>query len=101
MSDKELSEGDVFEEMERLVHGLGDELAAFRRRALLAEAQLKELESAGKDTAVQPRMSERVSKLERENKALRAKLDAVRGRMKQMLNRVHFLRQQAQGRRDR
>jgi predicted nucleic acid-binding Zn-ribbon protein len=101
MSDKEPSEVAAFEELEKLVRSLGEELAGFRRRALMAEAQLKETDAGGKDGPVQPKLAERIARLERQNKSLRAKLDAVRSRTKTMLDRVHFLRQQAQGRRER
>ena len=47
MSDSVRPEQAAFAELEQLVTHLGDELAAFRRRALQAEARLKGLESTG------------------------------------------------------
>ncbi|MDE3151939.1 MAG: hypothetical protein KGL93_06785 [Gemmatimonadota bacterium] len=98
MSERAQADAAAFAELEVLVRNLGDELTAMRRRALMAEARLKELESAESGGPVQPRLAERIARLERENEALRDKLDRARERSKVMLDRVHFLRQQAQGR---
>lgn len=101
MSDSELPDQVAFRELDGLVRNLGDELAAMRRRALLAEARIKELESAGDGSPVQPKLAERITKLERENEQLRERLDKAKERSKVMLDRVHFLRQQAQTRGER
>ena len=101
MSDREQADAAAFRELDTLVRNLGDELASMRRRALLAEARLKELESAGESAPVQPRLADRITRLERENAKLRDRLDKARERSKAMLDRVHFLRQQAQTRGDR
>ena len=45
MSDSERPEIATFRDLEQLVRHLGDELAGFRRRALLAESRLRELET--------------------------------------------------------
>jgi len=98
MSDNEASELQTFRELEALVHHLVEELASFRRRALRAEARLRELE--GTSTPSEGNVvisSDRVAELERENESLRERLDGARGRTKQIFDRVHFLRQQAQG----
>jgi hypothetical protein len=81
----------AFAELERLVNHLGDELASFRRRALQGEARVKALEGSPGATRVSP---ERIEKLERENASLRVRLEKARGRTRQMLDRVRFLRQQ-------
>jgi hypothetical protein len=101
MSDREQADAAAFRELEALVRNLGDELASMRRRALLAEARLKELESTGGSAPVQPKLADRIARLERENARLRDRLDKARERSKTMLDRVHFLRQQAQTRGDR
>jgi len=98
MSDHERPEAVAFRELEGLVRNLGDELSSMRRRALLAEARLKELEAAGSGGHVQPKLADRIAKLERENEKLRDRLERARERSKVMLDRVHFLRQQAQTR---
>ena len=82
--------------LEVLVRHLADELGNFRRRALTAEARIKELESH-EGGAVGFELSSRVASLEKENQKLEAKLEAASTRAKQMLDRVRFLRQQAQG----
>lgn len=84
----------AFAELERLVNHLGDELASFRRRALQAEARVKALEGSPGATRVSP---ERIEKLERENASLKLRLEKARGRTRQMLDRVRFLRQQDEG----
>ena len=61
MSDSVRPEIAAFAELEQLVKHLGDELAAFRRRALQAEARLKGLETTGSKGVVSP---ERVQYLE-------------------------------------
>ena len=103
MSDSERPEVTAFHELETLVHRLADELAGFRRRALLAEARAKELEGQVAQPARQQQrhLSERVSQLEQENAALRERLDTATTRTSQMLDRVRFIRQQAQGGSDR
>ena len=101
MSERERPDAAAFRELETLVRNLGDELASMRRRALLAEARLKELESVGSGGPVQPRLAERISRLEAENARLRDRLDKAKERSKVMLDRVHFLRQQVQTRGDR
>lgn len=101
MSDRERPDVAAFRELDALVRSLGDELASMRRRALLAEARLKELESSGGGGPVQPRLADRIAKLERENVRLQGRLDQAKERSKVMLDRVHFLRQQAQTRGER
>ena len=99
MSDSVRPETIAFRELETLVRHLGDELAGFRRRALLAEARVRELEAQGTSPVVQQQrdLSDKVTQLEHENAALRGRLDAATARAKQMLDRVRFIRQQAQG----
>ena len=99
MSDSVRPETIAFRELETLVRHLADELAGFRRRALLAESRLRELE--GKDTQPvmlrQRELSDRVTQLEHENAALTGRLSAATARTTQMLDRVRFIRQQTQG----
>lgn len=99
MSDSVRPEVVAFRELETLVRHLGDELAGFRRRALLAEGRVRELESQGAAPVVQEKrdLSDRVTRLEHENAALKSRLDAATARTRQMLDRVRFIRQQAQG----
>lgn len=96
MSDSERPELRAFRELEVLVGHLADELASFRRRALAAEARVRELEGATGGTAAAPELLEQLSSLERENGELRDRLDRASTRTRTMLDRVHFLRQQAQ-----
>jgi hypothetical protein len=96
MSDNAPVDLRPMHELETLVRHLADELAGFRRRALLAEARLKEIEGL-EGGAVNLDLANRVSMLERENDKLQAKLETAGTRAKAMLDRVRFLRQQAQG----
>jgi hypothetical protein len=98
MSDSVRPEVTAFHELENLVRHLGDELAGFRRRALAAEARLRELEAnEGRLANTSPReLAKRCSTLEGENAALRGRLDAATARTRQMLDRVRFIRQQTQ-----
>ncbi len=95
MSANERAEVTAFKELESLVRNLGEELAAFRRRAIAAEAQLKESGQA-------PRVSrtgetlDRATELELENQALRERVTRAEERIRGMLDRVRFLRQQLQ-----
>lgn len=99
MSDSARPEIIAFREMETLVRHLADELAGFRRRALLAEARVREAEIQGTAPVAQEKreLSDRVTQLEHENAALKGRLDAATARTRQMLERVQFIRQQAQG----
>jgi hypothetical protein len=95
MSDN-APEQKAFTELETLVRHLADELAAFRRRALLAEARLKEVEGT-EGGAASIELAQRVSDLEQTNERLQTRLSSATSRARQMLDRVRFLRQQAQG----
>ncbi len=98
MSDTARPETVAFRELETLVRHLGDELAGFRRRALLAESRLRELEGQDAEPVMkqQRELGDRVTQLEHENAALKGRLDAATARTRQMLDRVRFIRQQAQ-----
>jgi hypothetical protein len=82
-------------ELEALVRSLGEELAAFRKRALAAEARLKGI--ATKGGGGDAHAEERVAQLEAENSKLHQRVDAASARTRKMLDRVRFLRQQHQG----
>ena len=95
MSANARPEQRAFDELEKLVHHLGEELASFRRRALTAEAQLRDSAqgSGGKGKAPLP---ERMAELETENADLRARVERAEDRVRQMMDRLRFLRQQMQ-----
>ena len=99
MSDSERPEALAFRELEQLVRHLGDELAGFRRRALVAENRVRELESEDNQPEVrqQRELGDRMNQLEHENAVLRGRLEAATERTRAMLERVRFIRQQAQG----
>lgn len=95
MSVNERPEILAYRELETLVHNLGEELATFRKRALSAETQLKE-QGAGAADKSRGAPSEHVTQLESENQALKTRLNRAEDRVRQMLDRVRFLRQQLQ-----
>jgi hypothetical protein len=99
MSDSERPEALAFRELEQLVRHLGDELAGFRRRALVAESRVRELESVEAKPGVrqQRELGDRLNQLEHDNAVLRGRLESATARTKAMLDRVRFIRQQAQG----
>ncbi|MBX6331441.1 MAG: hypothetical protein IRY91_06320 [Gemmatimonadaceae bacterium] len=104
MSDSERPDLAAFEELQHFIRMLGDEMAAWRRRAHEAEARLKELDAALAQAATPANdpTTERtagagngtVEALERENQELRQRLEGARARTKQLLDRLRFLRQQ-------
>jgi hypothetical protein len=96
MSDNAQADLRPIRELDTLVRHLADDLAGFRRRALIAEARLKEIESQ-EGGAANLELAARVSQLERDNERLQGKLDSATARARQILDRVRFLRQQAQG----
>lgn len=93
MSDSARPEKAAFKELESLVRHLGEELSGFRRRALQAEARLKEIDTAASSSKPTP---ERLAALERENKDLTRRLKVATERVHGMLERVRFLREQSE-----
>jgi hypothetical protein len=85
----------AFRELELLVRNLGEELAAFRKRAQAAEARLKAIATSG--GGGDARAEERVAMLEKENAILKSRLESSAERTRAMLDRVRFLRQQHAG----
>ena len=77
------------------MRSLAEELSGFRRRALVAEARLKEIESTD-GGAANIELAQRIARLERDNEKLQDQLETATSRTKKMLDRVKFLRQQAQ-----
>lgn len=84
-------------ELADLLQYVGEELAAWRRRSLKAEAELAEARAKGGVVAgpelLQSR--QRVIDLEVENQALRERIDAARDRLRLLATRLSFLEQEA------
>lgn len=94
MSDSERPDLVAVRELEGLIRLLGEEMAAWRRRAHEAEARLK---GDGAPPPARPDGRSHggsVAALERENLELRRRLEAARTRTKQLLEQLRFLRQQ-------
>jgi hypothetical protein len=79
-------------ELEEVLHHLSDELAAWRRRALTAEARTAE-QARGQDTGGGALL--RLRELEEENAGLMQRLDAARTRLTELAGRLGFLEEQA------
>ena len=76
----------AFRDLAQLVRHLEDELASFRRRALSAEARVKELESAPGAG------SSDVAELATQNAQLTKRLDADVADKKELLRRVGLIK---------
>ncbi|HEX8848889.1 MAG TPA: hypothetical protein VF761_05075 [Gemmatimonadaceae bacterium] len=87
-SDNARPEVVAFQELSLLVRHIEDELASFRKRALAAEARVKELEAISGEEPTD------IVALTRENADLKKRLDAATARTRQLLERVRFVRQQ-------
>ena len=96
MSDREsLPESHPLPQLAQLVRNLGEELASFRKRALVAEATVRGYESSKSRTG-DLFAEQRVVELERENADLRARLEFATTQSKAILAQVRFLRQQSE-----
>jgi chromosome segregation ATPase len=86
-------------DLEQLLKHLTEELAGWRRRTLVAEAELAEAQSHGGKVAG-PELKEarkRLVELETENQALRHRIEAARERLKALAARLSFLEQHGGG----
>lgn len=85
----------ALDELEQLLRHVGEELAAWRRRSLKAEAELQEFKTKGTGPAgpelLQSR--QRVIDLEVENQVLRQRIEAARERVATIESRLTFLSQ--------
>src|SRR5262245_14438648 len=95
MSDNAQADRRPMHELDALVRHMADDLASYRRRALIAEARLKEIEAQDGGSG-RVELVARCSQLERDNERLQDPLASATARARQMLDRVRFLRQQAQ-----
>lgn len=95
MSDNERPDLAALRELSQLITLLGEEAAGWRKRALAAEARVKDLEASG-SASPSSRSARGNAALERENTELKARLDTARDRVETLLERTRFLRQQAE-----
>lgn len=84
---------DAFHELEEVLHHLADELGAWRRRALTAEARVAEQLRAQDigDTSML-----RLREMEEENLGLEQRLGTARAKLSDLVGRLGFLEEQAQ-----
>jgi len=94
--DGERADALVLDHLEAVLRHVAEELAAWRARAIKAEAELKEGGGRGGAGAkADPEVRGRVSDLEQENKLLRQRVEAARVRVQDLLSRLTFLEEQA------
>src|SRR5207245_11614878 len=93
----ERADGRMLDQLESVLRYVADELAGWRARAVKAEAELKEggARSGGAVAKSDPETRGRVADLEQENRTLRQRVDAARGRVHDLLSRLTFLEEQA------
>lgn len=101
--DGERADAEVLDQLEAILRHVADELATWRSRALKAEGDLKE--SGGRAGAVggggggvaKPdlELRGRAAELEQENKQLRLRVEAAKGRVQDLVSRLAFLEEQA------
>jgi hypothetical protein len=118
VSDSERPDIPALAELSQLIHALGEEMAAWRRRAHEAEARVKDAdarlreaeerladataaasaaaEPGGSDESatLPPETSAEMEALRRENETLRQRVEGARVRTGQLLDKLRFLRQQ-------
>jgi hypothetical protein len=96
MSDSERPEGLAFRELEQLVRHLVMSSPVFAPRAR-RRGEGRELESIESQPESAAAQRGSLNQLEHDNAVLRGRLEAATARTKAMLDRVRFIRQQAQG----
>ncbi|HET8835502.1 MAG TPA: hypothetical protein VFN08_12285 [Gemmatimonadales bacterium] len=86
-------------ELERVLGSMAEELGAWRRRCLKAEAELKEAQASGGMVAPAElkESRQRVVDLETENQALRQRIDSAKERLRVLAARLSFLEQHGGG----
>lgn len=105
--DGERADVHVLDQLESILRHVAEELSGWRARALKAEGELKETGgkggsgrggAAGADSGsakLDPEIRNRVVDLEQENKLLRQRVEAAKGRVHDLLSRLTFLEEQA------
>ncbi|HEU5050466.1 MAG TPA: hypothetical protein VFU00_09100 [Gemmatimonadales bacterium] len=84
----------ALDELELLTRHMIDELATWRRRCLKAEAELQELRSVSGGAAPDlVKMKQRMVELEKENVALRQRVNTAKDRVRGLMGRLSFLEQ--------
>jgi predicted nucleic acid-binding Zn-ribbon protein len=86
-------------ELEHVLGNMAEELGAWRRRCLKAEAELKEAQASGGVVAGTElkESRQRVIDLETENQALRQRIDSAKERLRVLAARLSFLEQHGGG----
>jgi hypothetical protein len=99
--DGERADAPVLDQLEAILRHVADELATWRSRALKAEGDLKEgggrAGAGGGGGVAKPdlELRGRAAELEQENKQLRLRVEAAKGRVQDLVSRLAFLEEQA------
>lgn len=99
--DGERADAEVLDQLEAILRHVADELATWRSRALKAEGDLKEgggrAGAGGGGGVAKPdlELRGRAAELEQENKQLRLRVEAAKGRVQDLVSRLAFLEEQA------
>jgi hypothetical protein len=81
---------DALHELEEVLRHLAEELSAWRRRALTAEARVSDHSRSSGDDG-----PHHLRDVEEANRVLEQRLDAARTRVTELVGRLDFLEQQA------
>lgn len=98
MYDVERADIRALEQLEAVLREVGEELATWRARALKSEAEGKGGVGVPRGAAHARGDGEsrgRAAELETENRQLRARLEAARARMQELVARLSFLEEQS------
>ncbi len=98
MYDVERADIRALEQLETVLREVGEELATWRARALKAEAESKGGGALPRGAAHARGDGEsrgRAAEVETENRQLRARLEAARTRMQELVARLSFLEEQS------
>jgi predicted RNase H-like nuclease (RuvC/YqgF family) len=90
VSNEERPEFQALEELREVLSALSNELAAWRRRALTAEAEQTQLQLDSDVVANR----ERMVGLQSENAELKQRLEAAHDRVSELISRLRFLEEQ-------
>jgi chromosome segregation ATPase len=89
---------EEYTRLERVARKLADEMAGYRARVQLAEGRAAELERTLRDVgtgALDPlSLRERIQTLEQENKDLRQRMVRAQTRIRRLITRFDFLREE-------
>ena len=94
MYDAERADARALDQLEGVLREVAEDLATWRARALKAESDLK-ARGGGGSRGEGATDGHHAVELEMENRQLRARVEAARGRVQDLLSRLAFLEEQS------